>query len=207
MAVITLSDAMAWQIGAGMRWGQRRFELTSRSPFGAQDIELGAPLWTAEFTVAPMRESRAGAWKALMLSLAGRLNQLQLWDTRRPAPIGTMRGAMTLASAAAAGATTLSVTAGAGQASKTLVRGDYLQLGSGATQQVVMVMEDSTANGAGTISLTVQPPLRNAHSLAAGVTWDRPKALFRREQADSTWEYSQGLTEGFALTLVEDWRP
>lgn len=206
MAVITMTDLQALQI-AGMRWGQRRFELTSRSPFGAQALEMGAPLWTVDFSVKPLTEAEAGPWKATLLRLAGQLNQFELWDVRRPVPLGTMRGSMTLAVGASAGATALSVTAGAGQAGTTLLAGDLLQLGSGATQQVVMVMADATANGSGTISLTVQPPLRTSHSNGAAVTWEKPKALFRREDSDSSWSYVPKVAEGFGMTLVEDWRP
>lgn len=205
MAVITMTDAMA-QLIERMSWGQRRFDVTSRSTFGAQAQEVGAPLWAAEFTIAPLYESRAGLWKATLLKLKGQVNQFEMWDVRRPVPLGTMRGTMTLGAGVAQGATTLPITAGVGQAGATLLQGDLLQLGSGTTQQVVMVTEDATADGAGAISVTVQPPLRNAFSPGASVTWNKPKALFRRVESDTNWNYEPFIARGFGLTLIEDWR-
>lgn len=205
MAVITMTDAMAAQI-SGMNWGQQRFDVTSRSPFGAQALEVGVPLWMADFSIIPLYEADAGLWKTTLLKLKGQVNQFEMWDPRRPVPLGTMRGTMTLGAGAAQGATSLAISAGAGQAGTTLLQGDMLQLGSGDTQQVVMLMEDATADGAGDITVTTQPPLRNAFSLGAAVTWEKPKALFRRTGSDSNWEYAPLVARGFSLSLVEDWR-
>lgn len=205
MAVITMTDAMAAQI-SGMSGGQRRFDVTSRSIFGAQAQEVGAPLWAADFAVVPMHEAGAGLWKAAMLKLQGQVNQFEMWDPRRPVPLGTMRGTMTLGAGAAKGATSLAIAAGVGQAGATLLQGDLLQFGTGTTQQVVMVMEDATADGAGDISVTVQPPLRNAFSLGAAVTWEKPKALFRRVGSDSNWDYVPVVTQGITMAFIEDWR-
>lgn len=205
MAIITMTDAMAAQV-AGMNWGQRRFDVTSRSPFGAQALEIGAPLWLADFSVIPVYEAGAGLWKTTLLKLQGQVNQFEMWDLRRPVPLGTMRGSMTLGSAAASGATALVISGGVGQAGKTLLEGDMLQLGSGETQQVVMVMDPATADGSGDIAVTIQPPLRNAFSLGETVVWERPKALFRRLESESSWEYAPLVTRGFALSFIEDWR-
>jgi len=122
-------------------------------------------------------------------------------------PLGTMRGAMTLSSSAAQGATTLVVTAGSGQASKTLKVGDFVGVGTGTTTQLLMIMADATANGSGVISLTVEPPLRNAFASSSVVTWDKPCALFRRSDSKSDWEYSINMASGFNLNLIEDVRP
>lgn len=205
MAVITMTDAMAQMIER-MSWGQRRFDVTSRSTFGAQAQEVGVPLWAADFSIAPLYESRAGLWKATLLKLKGQVNQFEMWDVRRPVPLGTMRGTMTLAAGSAQSATSLVISAGVGQASTTLLQGDYLQLGSGVTQQVVMVMDDATADGSGDITVTIESPLRNAFSLGESVTWNKPKALFRRVESDTNWNYEPFIARGFGLTLIEDWR-
>lgn len=206
MAVITLTDTLAGQL-VDMRWGQQRFDMVSRSMFGAQALEFGVPLWTLELVPPPATERNIGPWKALLLALAGQLNQLEAWDPRRPIPLGTMRGVMTLSAAAAQGATALSITAGAGQAGKTLLAGDMLQLGSGATQQVVMVVAGATASGTGVIGVDVQPPLRTAFGAGAAVLWDKPKALFRRADSASSWQYAPGYAQVSGLSLLEDWRP
>jgi hypothetical protein len=191
---------------AKQSWSQQRQDVEFRSMFGAQALEGSGPLWATEITAPPSAQSAGGgAWQAVMLQLRGRVNQLALWNLGRPRPIGTMRGAMTMA-AAAQGATILTITA-SGQAGTTLLAGDYLGVGSGLTQQVVMVLADAAVNGSGSINVTTEPPLRNAFGAGAAVVWDRPCALFRRKSSQSKFDYEPGQVSGMMLDLLEDPRP
>lgn len=202
MSVITFPASLKVETA---RWSQVRLDVSFSSVFGSQAAEVSSPLWEVMLTSPMMFENESGSWQALLMQLRGQTNQLALWNTGRSAPRGTMRGTMTLNTAAAIGATTLSIIA-ATEASKTLLAGDMIGLGSGITQQVVMVVADATANGSGVISVTTEPPLRNAHLIAAAVTWDKPKALFRRKQSAASWDYETMLVSGFGLELIEDWR-
>jgi hypothetical protein len=203
MAVITWSSSLRV---ARCSWSQQRNDVEFRSMFGAQAVEVSAPVWVVTLEATPGLEASGGEWKVLGLKLRGKTNQLALWDLARPIPLGTMRGTMTLNSDAAQGATTLSIVA-SGQASKTLLMGDHLGIGTLTTQQVVMVTADATGNGSGVISVTVEPPLRNAFSAGESVTWDKPKALFRRVDSKFGWQNYGAVVEGFSLDLIEDWRP
>jgi hypothetical protein len=204
MAVITFPSGLYPE---RMSWAQQRLAADFRSIFGAQSLDAAPPVWTVSVQFGKMTETQSGALKALLLQLRGATNPLAIWDMGRPAPVGTMRGTMTLASAVSAGAQSIPVTAGVGQAAKTLVRGDWLGLGSGTTQQVVMVVADAVANASGVITAAIEPPLRNAFASGAAVTWDKPKALFRRQSASAGWDYESTFASGFALNLLEDWRP
>lgn len=191
---------------ARMTWSLQRNDMEFRSSFGSQAVEIASPVWVVSFESPPMRDTNSGVWKSLLMTLRGKTKQLELWDIQRPTPIGTMRGNMTLNGDHAQGATTLSIIA-TGENSKTLLAGDLLGLGSTTTQQVVMVVADATSNGSGIISVTIEPPLRNAFTGGAAVTWDKPKALFRRSESLSSWDYSPGnIVSGFKLDLIEDWR-
>jgi len=187
---------------AAQVWEQQRMDVEFRSMFGAQAVEGSPPLWATTITSSLKRPE---LWQALMLQLRGRTNQLALWNHGRPVPRGTMRGTMT-AAATAQGATVMTVTA-TGQGSRTLLAGDYLGVGSGLTQQVVMLTADATANASGVIAVTFEPALRNSLSAGAAVTWDRPKALFRRTESKANWEYAPGTVRAMSLSLLEDWRP
>jgi hypothetical protein len=188
---------------ASQKWIQQRNDVEFRSMFGAQAQEASGPLWSSVITASLKRPE---LWQALLMQLRGKTNQLALWNMGRPQPLGTMRGSMTLGTTAQ-GATSLVITA-AGQASKTLLAGDYLGVGSGLTQQVVMVCADATSNGSGVITVTTEPALRNAFASGAGVTWYRPCALFRRKDSTAQWEYEPGgVVKGMSLDLLEDPRP
>jgi hypothetical protein len=208
MSIINFPESLSRQVAPGAMWGQRRNDVSFESVFGSQAVEVSAPRWVCELAVVPLRESEAGAWQAFLLSLNGGVNQLALWNIRRPAPLGTMRGSMVLNAAAAQGDKVLDITAGLGQAGKTLLAGDLLQVGSGATQQVVMVATSTTADGTGRIVIDFAQPLRNAFAGGAAVVWDRACALFRQTSGDGPkWAYADLMVRGFALSLLEDWRP
>lgn len=202
MSTITFPTTLE---AARLSWGQQRRDLVYSSAFGSQAVENSPALWVVSLAPPPLMDANAGPWQALMLLLKGKTNALALWNLARPAPLGTMRGTMTLVGAHAQGATTLAIRGGA--AASTLKQGDMLGVGSGTTQQVVMVTADATANGSGVISVNTEPPLRNAFADWAAVTWDKPCALFRVTQSKASWDYTPGvIVSGFALDLIEDWR-
>lgn len=206
MSVINFTDSDLVNI----RWLQKHNDAAFSSPFGSQSVEFGVPEWHVSITPAEMLDAVAGPLQALYLKLRGRTNQLALWNTVRPAPLGTMRGTMTLDAEAAQGATSLDIIS-AGQENTTLLAGDLLGLGSGTTQQVVMVVEDAiaslTSDGDGLITVTIEPPLRNTHAATAAVIWDKPKALFRMAQSSPGWDYTGAtIVACMALDLIEDWR-
>ncbi len=202
MAVITLPSTLAI---SRMTWAQQRRDMAFASAFGSQAVEISPPLWAVAISGPNLANANAGAWQSLLMRLRGKTNQLELWNLARPAPLGTMRGAMALSGTHAQGSSTLSILA-AGEIAKTLLQGDLLGIGSGTTQQVVMVMADATSDGAGAIAVSIEPPLRNGFASAAPVVWDKPKALFRAASSKTGWEYTGSVVGIGTLELIEDWR-
>ena len=189
-------------------FGQKRNDIAFSSSFGTQAVEISPPWFTATLSAPQNYENLSGGWQSLIMSLRGSTNQLALWHLGRPQPLGTMRGSMTLSSNAAAGATSLVITAGSGQAAKTLKQGDILGVGSGITTQCVMVVADAVADGSGVITVTTEPALRNAFPAGAAVTWDKPVVLYRKQGGgSSSWDYDMNMSSGYTLTLQEDPRP
>jgi hypothetical protein len=186
---------------------QQRRDVLFNSAFGSQALENSPPLWAAALTTTPDFDTYAADFKILVMQLRGKVNRLALWDLGRPAPLGTLRGTLTLSALVAVGATSMTITGGVGQANTTLKKGDMLGLGTGTTQQLVMVMADATANVSGVITVTTEPPLRNGFAAASAVTWDKPCALFRLTASKNGWRYSPGImVDGMSMDLIEDWR-
>lgn len=204
MSVITFPTAL---YVTKFTWQQAPQNLTFRTPFGVQSVEISSPLWKVSLELDRVPQNQTGAYDAISVQLRGAANQLEIWKIDRPAPVGTMRGTMTLNGSHASGATTLSISAGVGQAATTLVAGDMLGVGSATTQQVVMVIAAATADGSGDISVSVQPPLRNAFTTGSAVTWDKPKALFRLISSSPFWTSQDTTSSGWAADLMEDVRP
>lgn len=183
-----------------------RLDLAFTSMLGAQAVEVGVPLWGMKLELDTMLHAQAGEAEALAAKLKGQTNQLAMYNAGRPAPVGTMRGTMTLNTSALAGDTSLVITAGVGQANKTLLAGDLIGIGSGTTTQLLMVTDAATANGSGVITVSVHAPLRNAFSAGAAVTWDKPVALFRRVKSVYSWTHDAMFSSGHVLEMIEDVR-
>lgn len=189
----------------GFSWGQRDYSLGfANGDTGAQQSRvLAPPRWTCTLSSAlVLSDAEAAQWSAFVLQLRGKVNQLALHHLTRPTPRGTMAGSPVLASAVAIGATSLAITTTAGA---TVKQGDWLGLGSGATRQLFQAMADATANGAGAITVTVEPPSRYAQTLGSAVVWDKPTALFRRVDSDMDWASNAWAQGNFTVNLVESW--
>ena len=209
MAVIAMPTSLILGV---FNISQARFDLSemSESTGAAQDRALGPPRWRLSIAAPSVLSIESSAvWEALILKLRGRVNHLSAWDIMKPAPRGTMRGTMTLSGTHAQGVTVLNVTAGAGQAGTTLLAGDWLQVGSGTGGQLFKVVADATANGAGLIAVTVEPPVRPLGGFAGStaVTWDKALGHYKMTSPSPGWGYvpSVNAQSGFALDLMEQW--
>lgn len=207
MAVVSIPSDLLDYIRR-QSFGKKHFNMEFRSELvgSSQARLLAPPRWTCSLVgEQELLEEASAIWRAFLLSLDGNVNQVEIYDIRNPAPRGTMRGTLTLASGIAVGDTTISVTGGAGQAATTLLKGDWIGVGSGQTRQLFSVKADATANGSGVISLSVTPPARFAQTNGSGVAWDKPTCLMRRTSSETAWEAEGYFTSGFAVDLEESW--
>jgi hypothetical protein len=205
MAIITLPAGLRMGAGGGM--GQQRFDLLSQSDStGTQQTRLlGPPRWTLQLVQPPaLQLAEAGAWAALLLQLRGRVNVLAAWDVARPVPLGTARGSMTTSGTTAAGATVVSIVGAT--ATGTLLAGDWLQIGDGLGSHYAMVTAPATADGAGAVTVSFEPPVRASIVGGTALAWDKPLAYYRLQADASAWTYGPGLVvSGMALDLLEVW--
>jgi hypothetical protein len=143
------------------------------SPYGgsSQALDLLGERWRFAIGLPACKRVDSGVREALFAKLRGGANRVSLWHMARPVPVGTMRGAPTLASTAAQGASTISINASAGS---TIKAGDVLGLFGG---YLVMAAADATEAG-GVISLTLSNRLRASVASGSVVTWNKPTAEF-----------------------------
>lgn len=207
MSIISIPSTVIQRIG-GMTIGQQRFDIAEQSAeSGHTAVRLGAPpRWIASIASPDVVEGvHAAAWRALVVGLRGRVNHLALYDITNPQPRGTARGTMTLASSAAVGATSLSITGAT--ALGTLEAGDWLQAGTGVGSLYCMVTELATADGSGNITVNIEPPVRAAISSGTAVAWNRPLCHYKLRGDSVSWNARgwPGFAGGFSLDLIEDW--
>lgn len=172
--------------------------LISTSPLtGATGtVEIPGARWVMSMTLVQRKHERQAEREALLAMIAGQANRVALWHFAHPAPRGTMRGSPTLSATAAAGATTLSIMT---TALATLLAGDMVKVGS----QLVQVVTDATADGAGAMSASIRPALRAQVASGSAVAWDMPTGLFLLTQQEVRVPYQPGMGGEIALEFVE----
>ena len=175
---------------------------SSESPLSGYTQTISMPGarwgWTLEF--GDHRSDLRQEVEAFLLRLSGREHRVSLWDFKRRVPRGTCNlSGVTLGAAAAQFATSLQL-AGCG-ANKTLVAGDWIGL---ATGQLVRVVANATANGAGVMSVEVRHMLRLAAASGSPVVLDKPTALYVRTESGLTMPRQPGRAEPeFAVQFEE----
>lgn len=208
MAIITPPATLA--LGPECEIGETRTDAADASdPSGAELARIyGPPRWRQTLASPPsLSAADAAAWTTMLLRLRGQTNRLELHPVAHPQPRGTMRGVMTLAAPLAAGADACTITAGTGQASRTLLAGDWLQIGTGlGTSQLIRVAADAASNGSGVIAITFDHVARLAYPAGAVVTWSRPLGYWLRSDTDSTWGYVGRRGGQQRVELVEAFR-
>lgn len=170
---------------------------------GAEAIRLfGPPRWRVSLA-APNSLSLAQAadWEVITLTLRRGSNHLAVYDPVRTLPRGTMRGFPTTGAAAPAGSTSIQIASASGS----LLKGDWVQIGTGVgTSQLVKVVADVTASG-GTATVNFEPSLRFDCAAGTQVNLDHPVFYARSIGKSVKWQYEAGntLTQGYAFDLLE----
>lgn len=153
--------------------------------------------WTAQVRFEAELEMMARpAIEALVVSLEGGANRLQMHHHARPVPNGTLRGSPTVATTAAAGAYSVPLA----NCNGTVKAGDLL----GIASQLVMVMADASPS-AGNMTVQIKPALRVAATAGSAVVWNKPTTLWIPKSATAgPFPYLQNkVRPAFAIELVE----
>jgi hypothetical protein len=164
----------------------------SQSPFTFQQqiIQHPGQRWTASVSIPPVRRDLAEPWVAFLLAMNGPVGTFLLGDPNAKAPQGTATSA-TITGAARSSSPTITMTG-------TLLAGDYIQIGSGATATLHKVLQDR--NGTGTIE--IWPALRSVASSAA-VTLTNTVGRFRLSGTQQSFNINDASIYGISFDCVE----
>ena len=165
---------------------------TSQSPFTFQQqiIQHPGQRWTASVTIPPVRRDLAEPWIAFLLSLNGPVGTFLLGDPNAKAPQGTATSA-TISGAAGSASPTITMTG-------TLLAGDYIQIGSGATATLHKVLVDRSGTG----TLEIWPALRSIAS-SATVTLTNTVGRFRLSGTQQSFGINNASVYGISFDCVE----
>jgi hypothetical protein len=163
-----------------------------QSPFTFQQqiIQHPGQRWTASVSIPPVRRDLAEPWVAFLLAMNGPVGTFLLGDPNAKAPRGTATSA-TITGAARSSSPTITMAG-------TLLAGDYIQIGSGATATLHKVLQDK--NGTGTIE--IWPALRSAAS-SATVTLTNTVGRFRLSGTQQSFNINDASIYGISFDCVE----
>lgn len=176
----------------------------TESPFTLEQqvYDWNAGRWTAEMSWPPMTKAQAAPIIAALVSLRFRVGTFLLGDPDFASPIGVGTGTPLVAGAHTARASSLATKGWTPSQTGILKAGDRIQLGSGATARLHMVLTDADSDASGNATLDIWPPLRSDYADGAAIVTNDPKGVFSLA-AVVTWESDEAPLFGISLSAVE----
>jgi hypothetical protein len=193
--------------------GQRAVQFSPRSavgvsasPYTFQQQAQAWPgqLWMARVTLAPMKRAAAEQWIAALLGLNGRYGTFHLGDPAATSPRGTPGASTPLVKGAAQTGQSLLTDGWTSNATGVLLRGDWIQLGSGSTRRIYKVLVDANANAGGEVTLDIWPRLRESPADNEAVVLTNTAGTFRLTSDESmSWDVDASLFYGLEFQAGE----
>lgn len=172
---------------------------------GAQQVQAHqGQWWEADISIAPSERADAAPVTAFFASLNGKEKTVLFGDpsaTTARGSAGTTPGAPLVKGASQTGAELLCDGAPISTTGY-LLEGDYIQLGTGSTSRLHMVLEDVNSDGSGNFTLNLWPDLRSSPDNDAVITLANPKGVFRFNKNITQWS-EQTVIYGASFTLKE----
>ena len=186
-----------------MEWGALTVGGVNVSPYtlAQETFEWPGNRWLVSLRYPAMARAQGDALAAALVSLYGIGTFLLGPAGPGKTPRGVATGTPLVNGAAQAGKSlvtdgwTVSVT-------NILRAGDYLQLGSGTTTRLYLVLQDVNSNAGGNATLDIWPRLREAPADNATIVTSSPKGVFRL-RGRPQWEQELGFLYSLSLEAEE----
>ena len=160
--------------------------------------------WEAEVTLPPMKHAVAREWVSVLTAMRGCVGQMYLgdWDGRTARGTASTSAGTPLVNGASQTGNSLVIDGATASQTGYLKKGDYIQIGSGLTQRLHMVVEDANTDGSGNATLSIDPALRTSPDNNAAITVANAKGVFRLE-GDFEWSADAISTYGITFAVKE----
>jgi len=165
----------------------------SSSPFTfKQQVHTYAgQMWSASVSIPPVRKDLAEPWVSFLLALRGQSGTFLLGDPNNTSIRGTATSA-TATGTAGSSSITVAMTG-------TLLAGDYIQLGQGASATLHKVTIDRVGSG----TLEIWPAIRRDISVSEVVVLSNTKGLFRLAGSQQSWSIGDNSAYGIQFDCME----
>jgi hypothetical protein len=139
---------------------------------------------------------------AFLASLKGVLGTFYVGDPLGASPRGSGTGAL-VNGTVAAGASQITTKGWTPSASGVLLKGDYLQLGSGTAQRLYKALGDVNADGSGHATIDVWPTIREGYADGAVITLTNTAGTFRLSGNPRSAKIGSPFVYSFQLQATE----
>ena len=173
---------------------------------GEQQVyQYSGEWWECEVSMPPMRLSAARAFVAFLVSLRGQYGSMYLgdWDARIPLGTASSSAGTPLVKGASQTGNTLVCDGAPNSQTGYLKAGDYIQIGTGATGKLHMVVADSNSDGSGNFSLDIEPALRTSPADNTSIVVSNTKGVFRLVSNETSWQTNAVSLYGITFAVRE----
>lgn len=177
----------------------------AQSPFtGARQVqEWPADRWGFDVELPPMKEYDARVWFAWFAALRGQYGSFLIGDRTQVLPRGAWSTMTPLVDGAAQSGRTLAVKGLSASIANVARSGDYLQVGSGATSRMHMVLMDASSDGAGKATLAIWPPLRESPANSAAIVVNGAKCVASLTSSQRDMTIDEAMVAGIKFSAEE----
>lgn len=159
--------------------------------------------WSADINIPSNPIADAAPWRAFFAQLNGMEGTFLLGDSSHSTPLGAATGTPLVNGASQTGQSLVTDGWTTG-VTGILKAGDWIQLGSGATSRLYMVLNDVNSDGSGNATIDIAPRLRESPADNAVITTSNPKGLFRLSRnVSGIFSASGAKLSSFSFSAVE----
>ena len=178
----------------------------SQSPFtGQQQVyEHSFALWQSTITLAPMKRAIASEYQTFFMQLHGMRGTFLMGDPDAKSKRGNAtQSSLTITSSASVGAYDISVSGFTNSQSNALVKGDYIQFGTGSSSKLHMIVENVDASASGTATIQIEPALKVAITTSTSCSINNCVGVWRLDTNEIGWDADRASLYGFSFSCTE----
>lgn len=175
------------------------------SPFTLEEQAFNWPgqAWSMDLKMPPFNNRKAAMdWVTFGLKLKGMYGRFLMGDPSAKKPRGAASGTPVIDGNNQTG-NTLMTKGWTNSTAGILLKGDYIQVGSGIESRLHMVTEDINSDGSGKAAIAIEPALRSPPLDNSAVVTENAKGLFKLNGNQWSWSVDPGPVYRLSFQAVE----
>ncbi len=176
----------------------------SKSPFTSQQSVYAHPgeYWQIDIKTPNMDTEDGRPFVAALTSLRGMYGSILLGDPACKSPRGAVTGSPTVDGSGQTGFE-LAVQSLPVSTTGVFLAGDYIQIGTGSSAKLYMVMADADSDASGLATLDIWPRLRTSPTDGQAIIYNSPVGVFRRMSNEMPWTWDIPKITSVSLSFIE----